>query len=101
MIVQVNSGSGTSSTLEMDTVLELLEKTVLLIGQCNNTITYEKRKNVLLGFTGTFSSRVASMLKEKAVFLQKHDQVIFEKDFRDHLTESLKAKKQSVKAIAD
>ena len=42
MVEQVNLGSasGSSSTVEMDTVLELLEKTVLLIGQCNNTITY-------------------------------------------------------------
>ena len=72
MIEQVNSGSGIFSTVEMDTVLELLE-TVLLIGQCNNTITYERRKNVLLGVTGTSSSQVASMLKEKVAFLQKHD----------------------------
>ena len=94
MVEQVNSGSasGSSSTVEMDTVLELLEKTVLLIGQCNNTITYERRKNVLLGVTGTSSSQVASMLKEKAAFLQKHDQALFGKDFRDHLTESLKVK---------
>ena len=73
MIEQVNSGSGSSSTVEMDAVLELLEKTVLLIGQCNNTITYKRRKNVLLGVTGTSSSQVASMLKEKVAFLQKHD----------------------------
>ena len=33
MVEQVNSGSGSSSTVEMNTVLELLEKTVLLIGQ--------------------------------------------------------------------
>ena len=33
--------------------------------------------------------QVASMLKEKAAFLQKHNQVQFGKDFRDHLTESL------------
>ena len=85
----------------MDTVLELLEKTVLLIGQCNNTITYERRKNVLLGVTGTSSSQVASMLKEKAALLQKHDQALFGKDFRDHLTESLKAKKQSIEAIPE
>ena len=91
MVEQVNSGSasGSSSTVEMDTVLELLEKPVLLIGQCNNVITYERRKNVLLGVTGTSSSQVASMLKEKAAFLQKHDQALFGKDFRDHLTESL------------
>ena len=41
MVEQVNLGSGSSSTVEMDTVLDFLEKTVLLIGQCNNTITYE------------------------------------------------------------
>ena len=103
MIEQVNSGSasGSSSTVEMDTVLELLEKTVLLIGQCNNTITYERRKNVLLGVTGTSSSQVTSMVKEKVAFLQKHDQAPFGKDFRAHLTESLKAKKQSIEAITE
>ena len=85
----------------MDTVLELLEKTVLLIGQCNNTITYERRKNALLGVTGTSSSQMASMLKEKAALLQKHDQALFGKDFRDHLTKSLKAKKQSIEAIPE
>ena len=74
---------------------------MLLIGQCNNTITYERRKNVLLGVTGTSSSQVASMLKEKAAFLQKHDQALFGKDFRDHLTKSLKPKKQSIEATAE
>ena len=74
---------------------------MLSIGQCNNTITYERRKNVLLGVTGTSSSQVALVLKEKAAFLQKHDQALFGKDFRDHLTESLKAKKQSIEAIAE
>ena len=47
MVEQVISGSGSSIAVEMDTVLELLEKTVLLIGQCNNTITYERRKRVI------------------------------------------------------
>ena len=36
MTEQVNSGSGSSSTVEINTVLELLENTVLLVGQCNN-----------------------------------------------------------------
>ena len=57
IVEQVNSSSasGSSSTVEMDTALELLEKTVLFIGQCNNTFTYERKKNVLLGVTGTSS----------------------------------------------
>ena len=77
MVEQVNSGSGSSSTVEMDTVLKRLEKTKLFIGQCNNIITYERRKNGLLDVTGTSSSQVASMLKQKAAILQKHDQALF------------------------
>ena len=51
--------------------------------------------------TETSLLQVASMLKEKAAFLQKHDQMLFEIDFRDHLTKSLKAKKQTIAAIAE
>ena len=72
-----------------------------MIGQFNNTIIYERRKNVLLGVTETFSSQVASILNEKAAFLQKHSQALFRKDFRDHLPESLKGKKQSIEVIAE
>ena len=68
----VNSVSGKSSTAEMDTMLELLEKIMLLIGQCNNKIIQDRRKEVFLGVTGTSPSQVASILKEKAAFLQKH-----------------------------
>ena len=88
-------------TVEMDTTIELLEKTVLLFGQCNNTITYEIKKKNLFTVTGTSSSQVASVLKEKVAFLQKHDQALFGKDFRSHLTKILKAKKQSIEAIAE
>ena len=48
--------------------------------------------------TETSLLQVASMLKEKTAFLQKHDQMLFEIDFRDHLTKSLKAKKQTIAA---
>ena len=41
------------------------------------------------------------MLQEKAAFLQKHDQVLFGKDFRDQLMEILKGKKQSIDATAE
>ena len=40
------------------------------------------------------------MLKEKAAFLQKHDQALFGKDFRDRLIESLKAKQQFIEVTA-
>ena len=88
-------------TVEMDTVLELLEEAVLLFGQCNNTSTYEIKKFFLFAVTGTSSSQVVSVLKEKVAFLQKHDQALFGKDFRSHVTKSLKAKKQSIETIAE
>ena len=101
MVEQLNSGSDSSITVKINTALDFLEKTVLLIGRCNNTVTYEKRINVLLVVTGTSSSQVASMLKEKAAFLEKHNHALFEQNIRGHLTKSLKAKKQSIKAIAE
>ena len=54
IIEQVNSVSGSSGTVEMDTVLELLEKTVFWIGQCNNTITYERRRKFRSNYNGKY-----------------------------------------------
>ena len=79
----------------------MLEKTVVLIGQYSNTITYERRKNALLNVTGTSTIQVAAMLKEKASFLQKYDKALFGKKFADNLAETIKAEKQSLKAITD
>ena len=100
LIEQVNSDIGSSSTVEMDNVLEPLEKMVLLIGQCNNTITYERRKNVLLGILGPLHHKSLQCLKKR-----QHSYIntirCFLKYYRDHLTKSLKATKQSVEAIAE
>ena len=73
----------------------------MLIGQCSNTITYKKCKNALLGVTGTSTTQVAAMLKEKASFLQKHNKALFGKNFTDNLAETIKAKKQSIEAITE
>ena len=78
MIENPNSvKGGNAAVVQMDTVLELLERSVVLIGQCSNTITCGWRKNVLLGVTGISTTQVAAILKEKAYFLQKHDKALF------------------------
>ena len=80
MIENANSEKDVHApVVQMDTVLELLEKTVVLIAQCSNTITYERRNNAFLVVTRTSTTQVAAMLKEKASFLQKHDKVLFGK----------------------
>ena len=70
---------------QLEMVLELLEMTVVHAGQCMSTITYERSKNVLLGVTGTSTTQVAALLKEKAFFFQKHDRTLFRKEFTDNL----------------
>ena len=92
---------GNAPVVQMGTVLELLEKTVVLIGQCSNTITYERRKKTILGVTGKSTTQVAVMLKEKAPFLQKHNKALFGKEFTDNLAETIKAKKLSIEAITE
>ena len=102
MIENANSEKdGNAPVVQIDTVLQLLEKSVMLIGQCSNTITYDRRKNTLLGVTGTSTTHVAAMLKEKASFLQKHDKALFGKEFTDNLAETIKAKKQLIEAITE
>ena len=91
---------GNAPVVQMDTVLQLLEVTVVLIGQCSNTITYERCKNPLQGVTGTSTTLVAAMLKEKVSFLQKHDKALLGKGFTD-LSETIKAKKHSIETITD
>ena len=73
----------------------------MLIGQCSNTLTYDRHKNVLLGVTGTSTTHVAAMLKEKVSFLQKHNKALCGKEFTDNLAETINAKNQSIKTITE
>lgn len=54
MIEHVNKANNNNvPALQMDMVLELLGKTIVLVSQYINTIMYERRKNILFGVTGT------------------------------------------------
>ena len=54
MIEKANSEiDGNAPVVQIEIILELLEKNVVLIGQCSNAITYERHKNALLAATGT------------------------------------------------
>ena len=71
-----------------------VEQTVLLLIQSSNTITYHRRLNVL-GSVMNSQYHVKSMLKEKASLLQKHDEYLFGKKFRNHIPDTIKSKKQT------
>ena len=91
-VLNENAYSGKDSNapvVQMDTVLQLLEKTVVLIGQCSNTITYERHKNAPLGVTRTSTTLVVAMLKEKESFRQKHEKALFGKKFTGKSIETI------------
>ena len=73
-------------------LLHYVKQTVLLLGQSSNAITYHRRMNVL-GSVINCQYQVKSMLKEKASLLQKHDEYLFGKKFRNHIVDTIKSKK--------
>ena len=73
---------------------KFVEQTVLLLGQSSNAITYHRRLTVL-GSVMNSQCQVKSMLKEKASLLQKHDEYLFGKKFRNQTADTIKSKKQT------
>ena len=71
-----------------------VEPTLLLLGQSSNVITYHKRLNVL-GSVMNSQNQLKSTLKEKTLLLQKHDEYLFGKKFRNHIADTIKSKKQT------
>ena len=67
--------------LAIEDLLNLVQQTVLLVGQNNNT-TYHRRLSALAGAMKS-SSQTKSMIKDKSTLLENHVKELFGKDFRD------------------
>ena len=80
--------------ISINDLLHYVEQTVLLLRQSSNAITYHRRLNVL-GTVMNFQYQVKSMLKENASLLQKHDEYLFGKKFRNHIADTIKSTKQT------
>ena len=78
--------------ISINDLLHYVERIVLLRGLSSNAITYHRRLNVL-GSVMNSQYQVKSMLKEKASLLQKHDEYLFGKKFRNHNADTIKSKK--------
>ena len=89
-----------NATISIADLLHCVEQTVTLVGQNNNTISYHRRLNILNGIM-TNHIQAKTMLKEKASLLEKDDENLFGKDFREQMNETLKAKKQTREVMAD
>ena len=97
----VNSkGDEQQTPITLEDLLQYIEQTVLLIGQTNVSLTYHRRLNVLYSIMNN-PAQSKSLLKENAESLQQQrDTDLFGKEFKDHLSENLKARKET-KAVLD
>ena len=82
------------ANLTIEDLLNLVQQAMLLVGQTDNTISYHRRFSELAGDIES-SSQAKSMIKDKSALLENSGKELFGKDFRDQITDTEKAQKQS------
>ena len=85
--------------IDLDDIRAYIEKTVLLVGQTSNYITYFGRYNILAALNCS-AQQSKEMLREEADLLQPHDRNLFGKKFSEHLVASAKSKRQAIEIFA-
>ncbi|XP_078330091.1 uncharacterized protein LOC144624336 [Crassostrea virginica] len=84
---------GSTSSMEIEEVVNLLEKTILMIGQVNVACLYERRLNFLAKILKS-TKKAKSMLRENEAKLQD-DTVLFANDFYTTLYRKSKDRKRA------
>ena len=79
--------------LTLEEVINLVQQTVLLVGQTNNTISYHRPLGAMAGAMKS-SNQAKSVIKDKSALLENSGKELFGKDFRDQITDTVKAQKQ-------
>ena len=82
------------TNLTTEDLLNLVQQTVLLVEQINNTISYHWRLSAPDGAMKR-STQTKSMIKDKSAVLENSGKELFGKDFRDQITDTVKVQKQS------
>ena len=80
--------------LNIQDLLKLVQQTVLLVVQTNNTISYHRQLGALVGVMKS-SSQAKSLIKDKSALLENSGKELFGKEFLDQITDIVKALKQS------
>lgn len=83
-----------SSNFDADELLHYVDQTVMLIGQASNSVSYNRRKNVLTA-VGQENLKAKTVLKHQSKLLEKPSTGLFGKAFRENIKDTVKAKKES------
>ena len=80
--------------VDLQDIKQFIEQTILMIGQASYSVSYYRRFNVLMALTEP-SKMSKDMIKNESELLQSSDAKLFGKDFRKHMVETTKSKKQA------
>ena len=72
----VRKRQGTQIQVPVEDLLQFAEKSVVLLGQASNGLSYLRRFNILQNLMKD-SRKVKTLLREKFTLLQKHDENLF------------------------
>ena len=94
----VRKRQGTQIQVPVEDLLQFAEKSVVLLGQASNGLSYLRRFNILQKLMKD-SRKVKTLLREKSTLLQKHDENLFGKKFRSHIVETEKSRKRTLEVF--
>ena len=84
---------GVNSTVFLEDLLRFAQQSVFLVDKTNIAVSYHRRLSILDDVMNNLS-QAKSMLKTKSELLQKKGKDFFGKEFRDQISETVKAHKQ-------
>ena len=97
---QLRSEVTEEEILALPDAAELLEQSILLIGQCLNALTYERRRNVLSSILSGGTSQISAMLKDNKDILKKNeDGMLFGKSSRSKLKRVPRTRRSPMKLL--
>ena len=87
------------SSVSINDLIKFVTQSIILVGQTNIALSYHRRLSALDGVMKS-TIQAKSMLKNKSELLQKENKDLFGKEFREQISETVKAYKQSKELLA-
>ena len=82
------------SSVSISDLIKFVTQSIILVGQTNIALSYHRRLSALDGVMKS-TIQAKSMLKNKSELLQKENKDLFGKEFREQISETVKAHIQS------
>ena len=87
------------SSVSINDLIKIVTQSIILVGRTNIALSYHRRLSALVGVMKS-NIQAKPLLKNKSELLQKENKDLFGKEFREQISETVKAYKQSKELLA-